>query len=306
MCPKSWFIIVNPIAGGGRAVRWAETLKIWCDNNNIDLELANTRFRGHAAELAREAALNGHRNFLALGGDGTASEVVEGLFTQVSVPTEAFTVTTLPAGTGNDWARTLNVSKSLQRAVQILSSGRVAYHDVGKVEYYSDGQSKTRHFINMAGVGFDAFIVQQLGESRPGPWAYYLELFKAAWQFSAPTISLSTDGNNIRMPALMCLANLGKFGGGGMKLAPDACIDDGLFNVKLVAKMRGWQILAESRHLLRGTLGASRYVQEFTTSSVHVDSLDMIPVQADGELLGTTPVSFTILPKAIKVLMATT
>ena len=90
----------------------------------------------------------------------------------------------------------------------------------GKVEYYSDGQSKTRHFINMAGVGFDAFIVQQLGESRPGPWAYYLELFKAAWQFSAPTLSLSTDGNNIRMPALMCLANLGKFGGGGMKLAP--------------------------------------------------------------------------------------
>lgn len=302
--PKFWFVIVCPVAGRGKAVRWANALKNWCVNEGITLELANTRFRGHASQLAREAAINGHRNFLAIGGDGTASEVIEGLVTQISIPTHEFIVTTLPAGTGNDWARTLNIPKSRHRAVQILKRGHTTYHDVGKVEYHLDGQTRTRHFINMAGIGLDAFIVRQLGDHRPGPWAYYLELFKAAAIFSAPTLSISTVNETIKMPALMFMASLGRYGGGGMKLATDAVVDDGLFNMKLVSAMEGWKILAESRHLLRGTLGNSSHVQEFIASSVRIESHDEALLQADGELLGTTPASITVLPKAIRVLVS--
>jgi diacylglycerol kinase (ATP) len=301
--PNSWFVIVCPVAGRGKAVQWANALKNWCDDETITLELVNTHFRGHATQLARDAAINGHRNFLAIGGDGTASEVIEGLVTQTSIPTDEFIVTTLPAGTGNDWARTLNIPKSHHRAFQILKRGHTACHDVGKVEYHLDGQTRTRHFVNMAGIGLDAFILQQLGDHRPGPWAYYLELFKAAAIYSAPTLSISTVNGTVEMPALMFIASLGKYGGGGMKIATDAVVDDGLFNMKFVSAMGGWKILAESRHLLWGTLGNSRYTQEFTASNVQIDSHDEVLLQADGELLGTTPVSITILPKAIRVLM---
>ena len=302
--PNAWFAVINPIAGKGKATRWTNMLETLCKQGKIELKLATTRFRGDAIALAHEGVIKGYRKFLAVGGDGTASEVVEGLFTQRSVPTRELTISTLPTGTGNDWARTLNMPRSCREAVQILSRGYVTYHDIGKVEYLRDGQIKVRHFMNMAGVGIDAFIVHRLGERRPGVWAYYLELLKAAWHFSAPTVSVSIDGFTISSPVLAIFANLGRFGGGGMKLAPDASIDDGMFNLKVVHRMNGLQVLGESRRLLLGSLGKSRFIREFTTPKARIESCEAVPVQADGELLGTTPVCFTVLPRAIRVLAA--
>lgn len=302
--PNAWLAVINPIAGKGKATRWVNMLETLCKQANIELGLATTRFKGDAITLAREGVIKGYRKFLAVGGDGTASEVVEGLFTQRSVPTRELTISTLPTGTGNDWARTLNMPRSSREAVQILGLGDFTYYDIGKVEYFFDGQIRVRHFVNMAGVGIDAFIVHRLGERRPGVWGYYFELLKAAWHFSPPTVSMSTDGFAISTPVLAIFANLGRFGGGGMKLAPEASIDDGMLNLKVVDRMNGLQVLGESRRLFLGSLAKSRFIRDFTAPKAHIESCEAVPVQADGELLGTTPVCLTVLPRAIRVLAA--
>jgi len=296
-----WYVIVNPASGRGRGARYVEVLQRAARAAGLRARIELTRARMHAAELAAHAVRDGERRFLCVGGDGTANEMVNGLATQAEVPLSELCVATLPVGTGNDWSRSLGMPRRVDAAVRALRACRPIPCDLGRVTFAVDGVPTSRYFVNVAGVGFDAFVIARLGTRKPGAWAYLAELLRSMRRFEAPTLELSSPGVRRSQPALAVFAGLGRYCGGGMEVAPRARLDDGLLDVTLIGDMSGWQVLAELRRLFDGSLHASRHVAAWSARTLEVDALPGAGVEADGEWLGATPARVEVLERALRV-----
>ena len=139
---KDWFIIMNPVAGGGKATKyWSEMEQLFL-SNGFDFEMVQTTSKGDAIELARKAVLAGYKKIIAIGGDGTNNEVVNGIFSQTEIPTRNIVYTLIPVGTGNDWVKTYGISKDFRQWIPLIKQLKTRKQDLGLVSYYSDGEKK--------------------------------------------------------------------------------------------------------------------------------------------------------------------
>ncbi|MEH6548999.1 MAG: diacylglycerol kinase family protein [Pseudomonadales bacterium] len=298
---SSWYVIFNPV--GGRARRSVNRHKVESALRaaGIDYELQQTEHADDAQKLATEAFLNGFRRFVVAGGDGTAHGVLNGLLTAQSSHPGEVTIGILPLGTGNDWARTLGIPRKLTDACLLLKNGRAVSSDVGTVAYIKQEQTETRYFINIAGAGFDGHVVR-LVQGRPsGRMQYLFGLIKACRSFQAPQLSIQADNWQHTGPVLAVFVSNGSFLGGGMRIAPQAKYDDGLFEVTVIKNIRPLNILLHIPMLLFGTIANSRYVLTTQAGLVTIDG--SADTQADGEFLGHPPATFRIIRNAIKVMI---
>ena len=254
---------------------------------------------GHVIELVAEAIARGCRRVLAVGGDGTVNECANGIFRQQAVPTAEVTLSVMPIGTGNDWARGLAVPKDYAEVAALMAAGTSRLHDVGVAEFAGGA---TRHFVNVAGLGFDAHVVEALPDRTLGPLAYLVGLAKGLLSYRAVPLGLTIAGRRIDARAFVLFFAIGHYCGGGMNVAPLAEVDDGHFDITLVQELSRWEVLKSLRRLFDGTLLTHPKVIALREMEAAVEADAAQPVEADGELIGHAPVRFTLLPRALRVL----
>ena len=173
--------MVNPRAGAGKSVIDWPVISRLLNMYDIRFSHAFTEYKFHAVELTVQAIVKGYRNIVAVGGDGTLNEVVNGIFIQKTVSPSDITVGVIGVGTGNDWFRMYEIPHNYEECVRAIKNKRVFKQDVGVAEYYESSVRHTRYFINAAGVGFDAEVARRtnrLKDLKRGALLYILSLIK--------------------------------------------------------------------------------------------------------------------------------
>lgn len=298
---QRWFAVLNPVSGAGKALRARDRIEGALHAVGVSFSLAVSEGPGHAIELAREAARAGCRRFIAIGGDGTLNELANGALTGAADAHEASTFALLPVGRGDDWARTHRVPRSSEEAARLIAAGHSVPHDLGVAEFQRDGSR--RYFLNVAGVGFDAYVVERTLAARLGPLTYLAGLLRGFAGYRAPRMTVSAGELTLDQPAFVAFAAIGRYCGGGMHIAPRALTDDGLLDAVVIGDVGKLELAINLRRLFDGTLAEYAKVRIARAARMQVSAFPAVRVQADGELLGEAPVTFSVLPRAIRVIV---
>jgi len=291
----SLLAIVNPAAGRGRAARNWPRLAAALADAGVAVECALTRAAGDATRLAALAQARGPRPVLAVGGDGTLHEVLNGL---LGAGPRA-TLAVAPFGTGNDWAAFLGVPREPKALAAVLARGRTRAVDVGRIEFAAGAGRESRYFINVAGAGYDADVLERMAQSGARRFAYARALAGGLVRYRAPHFTVRAAGTVVERPLFVALAMLGRSCGGGMRFAPGARPDDGLLDLVTVDHVGPLAALCRLPRLYTDSILADRAVRSWPCTELTIDAEPAGRVEADGQLLGTTPATVRVLPGAI-------
>ena len=304
MVQKPARFIINPVAAGGATRRRWDRIRAQFGQLGYPWESIFTQGPGHAVVLARDAAREGCELVVAVGGDGTLNEVVNGLLQ--SERGGQIRLGILSLGTGGDFIRSLSGPYSQTTAYKRLTSDSGLLVDVGEAEFYRQGETRRRFFINVAGLGFDAAVVERtsrrlkaLGRSS----TYLLGLFTTLLSYRNKEVSLTVDGAKEQCIVNSVVVANGRYFGGGMFVAPTADITDGYFEVVVVGDMGKLELVRAVPSVYKGTHLSHPKVKSFRARSVEVHSQTQMLLQADGELLGEAPARLTIRPKALNLVV---
>ncbi len=284
--------VINRAAGGGRCGREADATLA---RLGIDVERATTEGPGHARVLAREAYGRGVRRFLAVGGDGTAHEVLNGLFPC----DERVTLGFLPLGTGNSFLRDFS-SEGLSHGIECIRSGRTRPCDVMRLEH-SGG---LLHSINLICLGFPADVAAVTNRrfKRFGTLGYLLGVVACLARLPRRTFPLVADGVAEADRCLFLGFNNSRFTGGKMQIAPLAQTDDGLIEYLHFGPIGRLALLWNLRRLFDGSLVNLRWARRRGVRDVRFEGERPADLMIDGEVLHTVPRALRILPGALDVL----
>jgi YegS/Rv2252/BmrU family lipid kinase len=298
-----WCAVLNPVSGGGRALRERAGIERALREQGIRCEVQVSQYPGHTIGLARAAAQAGCGRFIAIGGDGTLNEILNGALSASPAAETPPVLALVPVGRGDDWARTFAIPRKLDDAVHLIARGNTVLQDVGVAAFDHGGPHGKRLFINVAGAGFDAYVVAQTQALRLGPLTYLTGLLRGFLTYRAPRMRVSSDAFDMEEHMFLAFAALGRYCGGGMHVAPGARTDDGLFEVVTVREVGKLELMVNLRRLFDGTLPHYEKVSVARAAVLRVESSPPARVQADGELLGETPVTFSVLPGAVRVIV---
>lgn len=296
--------IVNPAAGHGRAGgRWEKTRTL-AKAMFPGMELARTDKPGHGRELARQATADGVELIVAVGGDGTLGEVVDGYLSVPGHVRRDTVLGTFPAGSGCDFANHMGVPREPEAWAKAFAEGKRRRLDAGRATFRAaDGAPRSRHFLNVAALGLPgdvAVTMARRGKPLGGTLSYLVEGALAVMTAKARRMRLTIDG--VAEPAasyhLVAAANTSTFGG-GMRLAPDADAEDGLLDLLTIADMTRADLLALLPRAYSGSHVGRPGVVLRRARRVEIHSDETLPLNIDGDADGQAPVVFEVLPKAI-------
>ncbi|MGQ9478096.1 MAG: diacylglycerol/lipid kinase family protein [Candidatus Bipolaricaulia bacterium] len=304
-------LIVNPIAGGGTIGKHWPRIRRILRAEGLEFEASLSEGKGHAAELARQALNGGYQTVVALGGDGTVNEVINGLMAEGAVDPEV-ALGIIPGEKGNDLARTLGIPFDYAKACRKLLKGKPVPLDLGKITYTHHGSEARRYFINIAGLGFDGEVVRRVtlrlrGLSNP-KIRYLSGLLLTLATYKSREARITLDGKELSQRAFTIVVCNGRYFAGGMEIAPQAEPNDGLFDLIVIGDFAKWELLANLSRAYRGTHLFHPKVKLYRAKEIKVwteaqEAGEGMLLQADGELLGETPANFELIPGAIRVLI---
>jgi len=284
--------IVNPISGRGGDPRLVSELRRHLTLRGFTVKVAETKAAGDARSIA-QATPDDARCVISIGGDGTHREVISGLIGR-RVP-----ACISPAGTENVLARTLGLVGTLQEIVDTVQRGRTIELDIGM----ADGKP----FVMFSGVGFDAAVTREVHRKRHGHIqrsAYYGVILRMWWTYGFPSMSVKVDGRLLSDDAGMVFVANTPLYADRLRPAPMAVGDDGLLDVVCFRTRGRWQML---RHLIRVRLG--RHIGHPLVAYAQGKLIEVacasaeLPVQVDGDAVATTPLVYTIVPRAVRLLV---
>ena len=286
-------IIVNPISGRGQDPRFVQELARHVSLRAFPVEVTSTRRPGHARELARTTP-DDARCVVSIGGDGTHREVLSGL---VGRPVPACIV---PSGTENVLGRTFRLTGTLRDTAALIQHGRPVDLDVGL--------AGGKPFVMFSGIGFDAEVTREVHRKRRGPIrraAYYGPVARRWWRYGFPPIAVNVDGHLLADDAgVVFVANTPLYAD-RLRFAPGALADDGLLDVVCFRARSRWQMLM---HYVRTRLGwhlDHPLVAYGRGRRIEVTCTEReLPVQVDGDVVATTPLLYTVRPKAVRLLVS--
>lgn len=307
MPEKRIVIIMNPASSRGATQNRKAKVQAIMDNaiagKDTIYEILETTASGKAiatgehvpgsgAFLAAKAVADGATVVVAAGGDGTVGEVANGLV-GTGIP-----LGILPMGTGNDFARTIGLGTDLELAVRTLVQGLAKDVDLGK--------GPGGYFINIAGCGFDAEVAHRINHGirrLRGTSAYLGAVVQTLATMKSVPIILTVDGTEHRETVMLCAVANAKMYGGGMRIAPDADIADGLFDIVLVGNVGKFEFLKAFPSVFKGNHLQHPKVKVLRGSKVKIEADNPMPVLADGEELDGWPIEFDIVSSALQVMM---
>ncbi len=297
--------LVNPASGNGATgKRWPELAHRAAQLGLEGTTLFSER-PGHLIDLAARAARDGAELVVAVGGDGTLNEVVNGLV-RAGASTE---LATIPLGTGMDFVRTYKIPTRFDDAVRTALEGTTRTIDVGRVSYREwSGAEGERYFANVGSVGMSAAVAQRangMSKALGGKATFFYALVRVffEWENSVVSVQLDDERREARMHDVI-VAN-GQWHGGAMLLAPEAQPDDGLFDVVLIGDVTKRDFVTTAPKIYKGTYLSHPKVELLRSRGVAVDAPERLPIELDGEQVGTTPVRFEIVPAAVRVRVPT-
>jgi len=298
--------VVNPCSDDGSTGRsWGKLLeKITKEVGFIDYEL--TTGIGDATKITLNALKNNYKRILAVGGDGTINKVINGFFNDDECVNSDAILSVLPLGTGGDFVKSISQSMSLDDKIKGLQRNRVKKIDVGKINFIShEGYKIDRYFINIASFGMGGEVDQRINHFKSfkklgGTPAFLLATYATLLFFKNKKIRLRIDDHFDQKLAVrnVAIAN-GKFFGGGMKIAPFAQLDDGIFDIVIVGDLSRTQIVFHTPKIYKGKhLGVSG-LTALQGKKIIAESEEEVLLDIDGEAPGRLPATFEIMPKAI-------
>ncbi|MGM9785552.1 MAG: diacylglycerol/lipid kinase family protein [Candidatus Cryptobacteroides sp.] len=316
-----WFVVVNIYAASKKAGEKWEKAKKLIEDGGVDCEYMLTGADGSAGTLTMDGCRRGFRRFIAVGGDGTVHDVFNAIMSFVdasdgAVLSSDFTLGVIPMGSGNDWIKTLGISKNIKDAVSVISACRISRQDVVRVTCL-DPQAlpqkkplSVSYMVNVGGVGIDARVCQIVNHRKKkgerGKILYVKALLKAIKERKASRITVFSDGEKVYEGDYLSIAfGVGKYSGGGMRQTPAAVIDDGLVDMTLIPDLPLGRIAREVPKLFTGNfLSVPELV---VTKSRTVEVFPVVAqgalVEVDGEVTGMSPVMVEVADGWINVLV---
>lgn len=305
----SWMIIVNPAAANGNVgQKWPQLQARLAAKIKIR-DVAFTERRGQATILTISAVEKGVRHLIAVGGDGTNHEVVNGIMQQQEVPSSEIFYTLLPVGTGNDWIRTHGIPKPIDQWLDMLKKGHCIRQEIGLVEYQSEGQSQSRYFANVAGMAYDGYVVRY-GELKRG-WVrnrffYLLLILRCLFQYRLTAGIIESDRLQVRDRFYTINIGICRFSGGGMQLVPQADPTDGRLALTYAGPVSKLGVLLNTWRFYNGSIGRHPKIETLQVQTVSVSAPpgeEPLLLEADGEFLGYSPAVFSIVENALTVIV---
>ncbi|MEW6181726.1 MAG: diacylglycerol kinase family protein [Bacillota bacterium] len=303
--PKKIGLVVNPAAGNGSVRRvWPEIARL-LTGAGLNFTYGFTDRPGVGAELARKVLGQGCDCVVAVGGDGTVNEVVNGLLAE-DIPARA-RLGIIPCGTGRDFARTLGIPRSPAGAVARLVEGRALLVDVGLITFSTeDNGASRRYFLNVADAGLGgetAARVNGAGKQLGGFWSFLRGALVTVSAYRPKTVRIDIDGDVSGQIDIttVALAN-GRYFGGGMFIAPQARMDDGLFDVVVIRGMPRLELALNLLKVYGGRHLDHPKVNLRRGRCIVIDSRERVCVEADGEPAGYLPAEFSLVPDAVRVI----
>lgn len=303
----TWTVIRNPKASAGKGARHWPKIENLLRAAQIEFVDHETQHPRHAIALTREAIAAGARRFIAVGGDGTVNEVANGILNQDIVDSKDILLTQIPIGTGNDWGRTVGIPANHKKAIAVIQAGQTLLQDVGLVEWEQDGQPMQRYFVNMAGMGYNAFVGQVANDNKAagkgGIMGYVSALLSCLMKFQATDVSFEIDGTSHATRKVFSLVvGICKYNGGGMKQCPDAVYDDGLLDVTIVNNISKPAVIRNVPRLFTGKFVKHKAVEQHRGARIALQTDPEYMLEVDGENIGKGSATFSVEPKRLCVI----
>ena len=300
MATETVFLVNPASAAGATGRRWPEIAHRAAAAGLSGDALLSER-QGHLTELAREAAAGGARLLVVVGGDGSVNEVVNGIGGLSDPPDLAI----IPRGTGWDFVRTFRIPRKVEDAVAVALGGGVREVDVGRAVYRTwDGAQAETLFANVASAGMSGAIAQRANETTKalgGKASYLLALVAVFARWSANEMRVTVDDEERRGRMFDVIVGNGRYFGGGMKICPEASPDDGLLDVLTIGDVTKRDLVLTMPRIYRGTHLPHPKAELLRGAVVTVDADAPVPIELDGERPGTTPASFDLLPRRLRL-----
>lgn len=304
-CMRTLFI-VNPVSAGGRTALRFEKSHTAIRNVTGDFSISYTEYQGHGIELARQAFHEGVERVIAVGGDGTLNEIVNGYFENGSPINPNATISISPTGTGGDFRRNFGMRSNDMSQVDFFDFDNPVMVDCGIATFrHRDGGSHQRYFINVASIGVSEMVATRINNAKyikklGGPPAFLITALTSMLSYKGVEAVIKTANDTIEVNKLdlIAIAN-GKWFGGAMKIAPNAIINDGLFDVILIHDFSTIGMIINNAKVYSGNHTKHKNVKVMRTDYIEVDTNPGLKVDTDGELPGSTPVEFRIKPLSV-------
>jgi YegS/Rv2252/BmrU family lipid kinase len=306
------FVIVNPTSGNGGTGRDWPKIRAGLETLFPQMTVTQSHARGEAARLVRAALKDGHLDIIAVGGDGTINEAINGFF-EHGVPVSPDAVFGfVSSGAGSDFRRTFGIGIGYEAAIARLKQSRIRRLDVGRVACLSPkGEPVSRYFVNVASFGFSGRLVSRINRARfaklfGGGFARAFHSVAALIGWRPQRVRLITNAgyDEIAGIANVAVAN-GRWFGGGLRVAPQAEPGDGLFDIVVMGGTPRMQVFQALRKIRSGAHLSEPGVRLMRASRLMaaptVDTHGAVTVETDGESAGLLPATFDILPSAINL-----
>ena len=296
-------LIVNPRSGRGAVGKTLPVLTEALRSHDLEFDVVQTTRGGHASQAAREALDEGIGYLVAVGGDGTVHEVVNGMFDGDRPVNPDAVLGVAGAGSGCDFIRTFGLDRNPQIVARHLAGDLTMNIDVGTVDYVDlDGAPARRLFANIAEVNYGAEVVRR-AEKFPrwfGRLRYLIGAYAAIAGGTRPETTVTVAHTATTVPLVELVVANCQFFGGGMKIAPRALPDDGKFNVQIFTGERS-QVFTMTMKIYRGEHLPHPDITEYQSSTVSLSPETPLLVEADGEVLGHTPATFGLLERVLRL-----
>ncbi|WP_339060761.1 diacylglycerol kinase family protein [Tepidibacillus marianensis] len=278
--------IVNPVSGNGKTKRYIPLIEKLLKEKSIEYQFLMTEYKGHAVKIAYSLRREPKSHLvIAMGGDGTLNEVVNGLY-----PSDV-RLGYIPAGSGNDFAREMGIPSDPVQALLKIIEGPPKPIDIGKIN--------ERYFVNAAGIGFDGKVIQIANRSpfkhKFGKFIYIIAVIQALYGYQPTQLEMVVNGKKYSFKGVWLIAvSNGRYFGGGMKISPNAKNNDGLLDVCVINEMTPLQLIRYFPTIFSGKHIDLPYVKMFRGSKIDIFSESVLPIQIDGEISNQDEEKYTL------------
>lgn len=297
-------LIVNPVSANGATAKKWPRIRALLERQGLRFDYCFTERIGHAVELARRAVEDGCQLVVAVGGDGTVNEVANGLVgNKGEIPT-GVVLGMVPVGTGADFGRTFGIPRDYEQACQCLMGETTRTIDLGVIDYSNVASPVRRYYVNVAGSGFDGEVAERVNRSSKvlgGTIPYLSCLVVTLIAYKNKMVEITYDGRKSTRRANSVIVCNGRYFGGGMFIAPNADPSDGFFDVVVIGDTGRLEFLQAVPRVYKGTHLTHPKVESFRAREIRMETRERMLIQADGELLGQAPATFSLIPQGLVV-----
>lgn len=300
------FVVINPNSANKDTGKKLNYIKE-CLAVLGSFEFVLTEDKNHATKLTKDALNEGFDRIIAVGGDGTFNEVVNGFFQGGYQINEDAVLGFISRGTGSDLVRTLKLPKDIRSSISIIKGNRIKEIDLGKATYTVNNKTETRFFINIANVGIGSEVAYKVNNSSKvlgGFLSFLNATITTVVNYKNKETEIVFD-DNLKLSQITnnIIIGNGKFFGGGMKVLPDADLQDGFFDVMTIGDISKLGFFQNIPKIYNGTHVSDPNVTIKKAKKITITAKETLRVEFDGEAEGFTPVTFEIVPKSLSIIV---